>query len=288
MKRRMRLVLIVLGLVGFRLWAQPAPEKNEPVAQESSSMNELKRQEKYMVKFGTVGYNYEEPGVMKIHGRMYRVATQFRNAIGHGAKVPMWYSVDLGFAMGKQTYDGALYNSLTGTSTPTTENSRDRVWDLEGHFGSSFVNTSVHGFDYYGGLGFWFLTNKIDGEGSYTREIMYIYLPLGIQYTARLGESFRLTTGAQYNQLIIGTVKSKFSDVNSNSDDLSNTQSTGKGFKLNLAGEWNVRPMTLFVAAYFQSWDIAQSDTGYVSGLGYVVEPHNTTKMLGFNLGGRF
>jgi hypothetical protein len=290
--RAMEIVfLVLLGFMHSHLWADDAPAAPAAAveaADDSASglLADDFRKQKFSFKLGTTDYDYEEPGIMSIKGRLTTLETSFRNLIGHRSR-PMWYSVYASYAFtSNDTYDGGLSNGKT--VTPETASSKDDIVVVEGAFGFSFFNTHSQTADVYSGLGYRDLTNNIDGQDSYTRDITYLYLPIGMHYSWRPTSGFKLVVGAQYNQLIVGTVKSSLSQINSNLDDATNTQTNGSGSKFTLDTEFAMgNAWTLYLEGVYQTWNIADSDTFYTGGTDWI-EPHNTTKMLGFNIGGRF
>lgn len=254
------------------------------------SVSHLRNEQKYLIRLGSINYQYQEPGLIKLQGRLNEIDFSYRRIVGY-TRVPLWVAGELGYAFGGTTYDGAIVNLQTGVKTPSTESSRESILTLQGQFGVSVVDSSIQSLDTYAGLGIWSLTNKIDGRASYTRNINYIYLPVGTQYNLKLGPSFTFVTGVQFNLLLIGTVKSSLSDINSSNSDINNTQSSGRGYKLKVGGEWNMPSWTAFLETYYQTWNIEDSDkTSVVSGTKILqfYEPKNETTMLGLTVGGRF
>jgi hypothetical protein len=226
---------------------------------------------------------------MSISGQMTEMDFAYRRGI-FSSKVPMWYSGDFTIAFGDQTYDGGYKNLDTGKTTAASAGSTDLFFNLQGWFGASFFNSYRQSLEPYSGLGVWQLNNKIHGSGSYTRETTYFYLPLGLQYHISFNK-FTLVTGAQYNHLLSGTVKSRLSQASSDLPDIENTQSNGKGYKLRILGEWELSKWTFFAESYLHTWTLAESNKAVVKvrgKTGSFYEPSNETRMIGFNLGGRF
>ncbi|MGZ3722615.1 MAG: hypothetical protein ACXVA9_06780 [Bdellovibrionales bacterium] len=259
------------------------PESNSA---DESTVSDAYKTHHYTFKAGASDYNYEEPGLMKIHGRLYQLETGYRGKFGHSS-IPFIYGGNISYAFGKTTYDGGLVNTLTGVVTPVSEDSNEKIFDLEGYFGASFFDSHMQAWDAFGGLGIWALTNKIEGSGSYQRDITYLYMPLGTRYTFRPSSGFKMMVGVQYDLFVYGSVKTHLSDLSSKYDDVTNTQTSGSGAKATAGVEFTQTHWSLLVEAFYQAWDIGDSSVE-PSGGKYWREPHNTTKMLGLNIGGRF
>jgi hypothetical protein len=282
----MKISLLIISLVAA--FAASGVQAQTSVM-EMGTVTAERNAQKFMVKSGTIGYEYEEPNFMKIHGRLYEISTSYRRAI-LSSRIPMFYGGELMGGFGNTTYDGGI-QSADKQVTPMTSSSKDRIIVLEGKFGASFVDTSVQSLGVYGGLGYWALNNKIDGNGSYTREVTYLYLPVGVEYNLKLGSSVTMVFGAQYNLFLVGTVKSHLSEVDSSLPDIDNSQTSGRGYKLRVAPEVNFASWTAFLEGYYQSWSIGDSDHYTVisgSKMASFMEPANETRMLGINIGARF
>jgi len=280
-----QLALILLATLSLHAFADDDATPDD-TAETSDRVTADYRKMPFTVKLGAIGYSYEEMGIMHVDGNLYTLGGEYRRSFGLERRIPMYFDVDLNIAYGLDEYHGAV-NHPDHTTSPTETASRDQIYNLEGHFGMSFFDTSTQTLDVYAGLGVWYLENKINGAGSYTRDITYFYLPIGVRYTVRAGPSFKFTSGLQYNQLMFGTVVSRFSEVDSNADDSSNLQTEGGGFTVNAIGEFTFEHTSLFAEAYYRYWEI-QSSNGWVGDGGIWYEPHNKTKLGGLSVGMRF
>src|SRR5580704_923968 len=109
------LIILLLVLIGFRVWAEepstpaaPPPTTVIEAPEEGGRLADDFRKQKFMFKVGTSDYDYEEPGLMSIKGRLTTVETSFRNLIGHRSR-PMWYSIYASYAFtSNDTYNGGL------------------------------------------------------------------------------------------------------------------------------------------------------------------------------------
>jgi hypothetical protein len=258
---------------------------------ESESLGREQFARPFTVGTGYMTYAYNEPGVMKLHGAMAGLNLNYKH--GFQSQVPMWIGVDgqFGFSTG-MTYDGGIQDLKTHKVTPTTNTSRDSFNDVRVMYGRSIGDTPVSSFEWSTGLGRWDLNNKVNGAFTYGREIVYIYLPAGLQYSARINGTFTWNAGGEYDLFLGGSATSHFSDVSPGAGDIIHSQSTGSGIRFKAGGEWALRGLAIMAEAFYQRWDIDASDVIYIrdsdgNRVG-LVEPTNNTSIIGLNVGARF
>ena len=240
----------------------------------------------YSLRLGRVNYKYEEPKLMSIQGTLYSLGTAYRRDLERPT-IPMWFAVDFEAYIGKLTYDGGLTNGVT--TIAITEKTNDQIYFLQGFFGTSFFNSSTKSLEVSAGPSLWILRDKIDGTGSYHREINQLLLHVDGDYKIKRGEHISLTAGLQLNLLLFGMVKSKLSDIDASLGDLTNIQTSGHGYKLHAAFEYATSGWTPFLDVYYRHWNIGDSNTAdSTTGTTRGKEPANNTKMLGLNLGTKF
>lgn len=260
---------------------------------ETSTLANEQRQQRFSLGLGTVNYRYEEPGVMKISGRMSQLAGEYRAYLPREA--PMFVAIQASYTFSSSnTYDGALQNLETGAITPKSDGSRDAILEGRGLFDLVLIDGLAQSVDGFAGLGVWSLTNKVSGEGSYGRQATYVYLPVGLTYSARIDRLLLSMTG-EYDLYLSGQTTSKMTDLGG-SGDIVHQQDSGSGWRAKIGGEYKLDKFTLLAGVYYQAWNIAQSDsTGVLirksngaTAAGTVVEPANRTSMTGITLGARF
>lgn len=191
----------------------------------------------------------------------------------------MFWNVDGRFANGALDYDSAGSGSKNGNP--------DWYVEFRGTIGRDFI-VGDQVLAPYVGLGMRYLMNDLRGQtttgaAGYRRSSTYIYLPLGLTHRFGAGEGGRIATTLEYDALLVGTQRSYMTDINGYTSDLVNTQHNGHGLRFNVAYEranWSI-------AAFWQTWDIAKSDTAYFTSnnalySGY--EPHNTTQEVGVQI----
>lgn len=253
-------------------------------AEDSPRLSDEIPTQKLTLKLSTVDYHYEEPGLMSIHGRMYGFEGGWRNSF-HLGNWTMPYGVKANLLTGKNIYDGGVVHN-NGVVTPESAPSHDWIVDYEGFIGTALIDGEHHELDLGAGPGFWFLFNHIDGEGSYTRETMYVYLPVSLRYALRMSR-WKLTLGAQYDVFLYGHVHSALSELGNNYEDVNNNQSAGSGYRFTTGFEYAFGSWSLLIDGFYKAWNIANSDSQFSAGAHWR-EPRNTTKMVGINAGVRF
>lgn len=245
----------------------------------------------YNLSAGMIQYVYDEPGVMKISGNMVEVGGQARY---NWKDTNSFMAGDLRWANGGNLhYDGGTQNLKTGEKTASTANSKDSILNIQGLYGFSYRATSSSDLEFFGGLGRWQLNNKISGQGSYAREAIYYYLPVGVNYAHKMSSAFMLIGGLDMNIYLSGSTTSKMSDISPGNPDIVHQQSSGSGYKFRVGGEYAISPTTKFIGGvYYQIWDIEASNLVAINvgddKRAYLVEPKNKTTMLGFNAGVTF
>lgn len=282
--------LILLTLLGLSTFARA-----QGVSQivDSESLADQRQEQRLRLSLGSVNYRYEEPGYMKISGRMSQIAGDYRFNLR--PTTPMFIAVETSFTFsGSNTYDGGLQNLDTGKITPKSEGSRDYIVETRGIYNITALNGYAQGLDTFGGIGIWALYNKIAGEGSYGRQATYLYLPLGTTYNVRLNRVLLSLTG-EYDLYLTGQTTSQMTDVGG-SNDIVHQQNSGSGWRAKFGGEYRFNGWTLLAGVYHQIWNIGQSEYTSVnikksngtSSQGVIVEPKNNTSMTGITLGARF
>lgn len=274
----MKLAVVILLLLNFSCRAHAAD------GEDFARLSDASKVQRFAIKLSTVDYHYEEPGLMRIHGRMYGVEGGWRNTF-HLGNWTMPYGLNANLLLGKNIYDGGVvYKS--GLVTPESAPSHDLISDYEGFLGAALIDSEYHELDFRAGPGLWFLFNRIDGTGSYTRQIVYLYLPVSLRYAVRISPC-TVTLGAQYDTFLYGYVHSALSELGGNYDDVDNNQTSGSGYRFTAGFEYAFANWSLLVDGFYKAWNIANSDSQYSAGAHWR-EPHNTTRMIGINAGVRF
>jgi hypothetical protein len=258
----------IISLLSLTVWAQEAP---------------LVPVHDYGISANVSYFYYEEDTVdMEIDGPMIGIAGHYGF---HNAYNPVMLGVQGELCYGSTDYDGAI--QAGADRTPVTRDSDDIIVELRGLTGLYFEPEPDLLLTPYLGLGYRYWHNDIEGTGSYTREIQYFYLPVGLELTLRLNAKWcmRLTTEGDY--LLSGKVDSELSDVLTGFNDTTNKTDAGDGWGARVSLE--ARTDDFSIGFYYKYWDIDESDTDtltlYGTPIGLVVEPANTTTIFGIMVG---
>lgn len=275
MNRRQNFALLVVtGMMGA-LVAGTAIAGESPAAADAISQE---------IGLTVSNYKYEEKGLMSLKA--------VKAGIDYAVRFPFaggWFvRGDVRYASGDADYDS------NGTGSAEGEPDWYAEWRLTSGYD---IDLGSHMLSPYVGLGYRYLFN--DGRGrtstghiGYRRESRYIYLPLGLTYTATFASSARLVTTVEYDRLLQGRQKTVLSDTEGYSGwqdvgDVTNKQKRGYGVRLSSMFHthgWSFGP-------YASYWKIAQSDVssnvsrhaslpGWVI-IQYWIEPENTTREAG-------
>jgi len=222
-------------------------------------------------------FDYEEDSIdVSIEGPMAGIAARYDF---HSDMSRWMFGLQAELDYGSLDYDGATQSGI-----PLSEDSDDTLFETRALAGLDFEPGTDWLLTPFMGLGFRYWYNDVSGAGSYTREVSYLYLPLGMEVTRRLGAGWRLRLAAEGDVLLKGWVYSELSDVDSGLDDTTNTTDFGDGWGARVSLEARTRHFS--IEPYFRYWDIDESDTDALTYYGYptgilVFEPANTTTVFG-------
>jgi hypothetical protein len=238
----------------------------------------------------TLGYqfgmfSYGENG-MKDSGSLHGVAYAYDHRTENSV---LAYRVEADAMLGLLTYDGALIHldakGSAPRSTPHSTSTLDYVINARALVGLAFDTSSTGEVRPFAGLGYRYLNDNMAGEGSYEREVTYIYLPLGISGAATFNNGWSLRAAVEYDRLLSGLVKSHLTQLGRGSDP-ENRQGRGDGYRasLDISGKVNER-YDLHVMPFYQEWHIQDSDLQYVdTTFGSAQEPENRTEIFGLSV----
>ncbi len=215
-------------------------------------------------------HKYKEPGLMEEEGILYGIAM---NATSHGEWMT---SVQIEIATGKVDYDGATM----GGDPLKINDIRDWLVDGRLLIGPEYVWDGGYGSPYIG-LGYrWLWDASSDRyEFGYDRASNYLYLPLGGTVTWTLGDGWSLSPTAEYDFLLYGQQISQLSDVDPGFSDITNTQTSGHGWRVCLSLEKNFGTWAMKLQPFIRRWNIKQSDLDPTYEA--FVEPKNETTQVG-------
>ena len=258
-------ILALLAAIAWTgaAWAQ-APQKADPAATRTG------------LELGIQGssYKYEEPNFAKLEGDRIGLVGAF-TYVGPD----LWYS----------RFEGRYsYGKLDYTGSGTMPDVPDQLLEVRAAAGKDFRHWGVV-WSPYVGVGVRFLHSDSrgttsTGQSGYRRESRYFYFPLGFTVRVPMGGDWVFAPQLEYEAFANGNQRTYLSDVNPGLPDINNDQNHGYGNRGRLAFEhksWSF-------AAWFEYWNIRDSEVQPIGG-GYVaLEPANSTKEYGVELRYRF
>lgn len=226
-------------------------------------------------------YLYEEPGVMRLSGRMSGLSASVRydQTVQHdtgrlirGARGGENIALTL-IGQGRLATGSADYSSL---ETGTADDFPSTLTDLRVLAGAAVSSGSTR-LTTYLGLGRRDLVNDSSGRTSttghygYRRQSNYIYTPVGLDLRIGLENRRRLLFGLEYDALFAGKQRSYLDDLT-----VGNRQLRGHGTRANAElgfSGWRI-------GLHYQRWAIDDS----LPANGFY-EPANVTRETGLRLG---
>jgi hypothetical protein len=233
----------------------------------------------------TAGYvDYKEPGQMREYGELYGLNAAY-DAINETSTIATHFEGQL--VAGRLLYDGADVNLITGVRTPKTAPTDDYIFDSRATIGTFRKISSAFTVTPYIGLGYRDLNDKIQGSGSYNRNISYVYVPIGAQVAGSFSDSWSYSVGADIDVVLYGTVISKLSDIDPANPDITN-HNHGFGARLTTSIRKKFSRFAIHFTPFYQKWKIEQSDGVAVTinnSAGTLFEPANESDFVGLNAG---
>ena len=216
-------------------------------------------------------YKYVEPGFVEHNGLLYGVWGEWlwQSAMGSGRTYG-------NLLFGALSYEGALCDN-SNNCTPYSASTNDII--AKGATRLEFNVTS--GLNLFAGLGGRYLYDKGEGVGFYQRIGTWLFLPVGVNYgfDTSLG---KIILDAEYDLIFYGSFRSNLSAVSSSFKDLTHTQS---GHGLALSSTLQLEDYSL--GAYYELWDLNESNTLESNGL-FFIEPKNNSQSFGLKVGLKF
>ena len=126
-----------------------------------------------------------------------------------------------------------------------------------------------------------------DGTRGYDREIAYDYVPVGLAAGCPVGGRLNLLVSAQYNWVVSGAAKSKFSKVDPEFPDIEVDLNEGHGFEASATLSVPVGRHALGFGPFVRHWNIKRSESVTFSdeeSIATFFEPKNRTTEAGLRL----
>jgi hypothetical protein len=239
----------------------------------------------------TVTVSYQEPGIMSESGAFSGFDVGYDLALSGGYS----FHFEGEYLTGQVNYDGSVssYDAETQitTVTPMTSGGNDSLANFRATFVNEQVFTRMTKVSYYLGTAYRDLFDKIDGVGSYRRNIDYIYLPTGATFTFAPNDHWSFSQTNEFDIFLTGSATSYLSDANSNDPNVTNKQNGGYGFRISASAKRDFEKYALRLQSYLQYWQIdasqsvratLQQQRGPVEET--LIEPSNRSTMYGINL----
>jgi hypothetical protein len=182
------------------------------------------------------------------------------------------------YLAGDITYDGQYQSGEKVTSASHNYLSNTRVF-----WSAKIDSESAVNYSWLAGLGVRQLHEKTEGTGTYTRNIQYIYLPVGFSADTELARSWTFGGRAEYDLLLVGHADTRTSEAGFGDEDRDYKQGGGFGYRFsaNLKkdfGRWAAK-----LEPYYEFWHVGDSEK-ISEGNGWVsYEPDNKTTQIGLN-----
>ncbi len=178
-------------------------------------------------------------------------------------------------AFGQVDYDGALSDG-----TPlTVDGIDDYCLETRAIFGADWLATdTMHSV--YAGIGYRYLNDDLGTHpAGYERESNYLYLPVGYQIDAGLGEGWSWAARIEYDIFLWGNQRSHLNDADPSLPDVDNRQDGGFGYRASVRLQHKGADASFVIEPFVRFWDIDESEVS----LGFF-EPANETTEYGIQL----
>lgn len=224
----------------------------------------------------TSNITYTEPSVMQEKGSLFGFIGRF---ISHENNA--FRALEINYSSGYMDYEGS----------GTIEDIPDEILEIRGLVGSGLTLRSGSKISSYVGLGYRNLNDDSSGmlsstsASGYEREQIYIYFPIGIEFSRkRLINGWALGGRIEFDYLIKGKNNSYTGSVRGY-DDVSFDQYEGYGNRMSMSfsKEFDTgKSMT--IEPFYRHWNISESNVTYdSSGRGWI-EPYNYSREFGVSL----
>jgi len=188
------------------------------------------------------------------------------------------------FAYGQLDYDGSKWGS---NKLVTVNGIPNYMLEFRGLLGYDFAANTI-AITPFLGFGYRWLNDNMQEKspGGYKRESNYLYLPIGLEVVANLGNGWSLGTTGEYDFFLRGEQKSFFSDNNPKENNIENKQTKGYGVRGSIPIAKKGEKVGFVIEPYVKYWNIDDSDyQRYTSSRSkYAYEPKNNSTEIGCKL----
>ncbi len=228
----------------------------------------------------TAGWiNYLEPGYISFYGMMYGFDAMAQ--LNNGSSFDL--RIETSFQYGNIQYDGSVKDTATGAVAPLKAGAYDYLYFAK--VKPEFVVGSAGTSDFFvnAGIGLRYVNDRVNSFSGYQREISYVFLPIGFRCETNFSEKKVFVFDLEYDFFVLGKVKSHLSDTNSSNPDVTNTQSTGSGYRILLEYRFLAGERWYAIKPYYQWWSIDASDSAPFTAGFILIEPRNSTGLAGIS-----
>lgn len=217
-------------------------------------------------------YRYDEPQLMHLSGFRGGLVGAYTFERGD-----VFHKLDLRASYGQLRYEGS------GVQEGVPDYLMEARWVIGRRLDMQFSPAP------YAGLGYRYLFNDSrgltsTGAAGYRRFSNYLYAPIGVSWRTPVRGDWVLVPSLEWDLFLRGWQITKLSDTGLGNTDVTNTQTSGYGFRVAAMFEnqaWSWGP-------WLHYWNIKDSDVQPI-GMGYVGwEPANHTLELGVEIRRRF
>jgi len=281
MKRVLAITLCFTFLgIGSAFAQNEAQETKAPDQRVTAPAIDQQRQRHFFTVGTEISYiQYEEPSVMKETGVMAGIVGSYA-----------YHNHIMIKAEGKLAYGQIDYDGATQGGTPLKVNGiPNYMLEVRGLLGYDFAAKAVTITPYLG-IGYRWLQDNMQEKSlsGYKRESNYIYLPIGLEVVANLGNGWSLGASGEYDVFLWGKQISYLSTYDRRYNDIENKQTTGYGVRGAVSIAKKGEKVGFIIEPYVKYWNIDNSDIQPItySGavIGYGREPKNNSTEIGCKL----
>lgn len=231
----------------------------------------------------TASFDYQEPGVMSVNGRLNGVSAQ---ALYKGES-NFWFLGNLNYLTGNTIYDGRLMSGQ-----PITSNDKYTLGELSTK-ALVFTDLSVRmDTSLYLGLGSRITDDHNDASPSdYFRRHQYNYYSWGVYINTPHREKSASMWTIGFDTMINGTTESRLTDVDPSYADFTMRFTGGSAVSVDYQYRTESNLGILLLGVGYKKWSLKQSEIATVEMDGdtyYFVEPKNTTTTVALKAGLQF
>lgn len=219
---------------------------------------ELNRKKRYYNNFalrfnlGISSLEYQEPTIMIIEGRPISIGIALETI------KPIYIHGIFERKSFSGTYQGSLNNG-----TPFNSTTSDTLYNAKIHLGIPIRPDKKYHFAPYLGLASRYWLNDIEGTGAYKRDIFYLYLPIGLNFSYFINHEWEIGFDVSYLFFLKGKVKSYLTEVGFQ-EDAENDQGSGAGKRLDLNIRKRYDTVEVSLGLFVETWSIDQSSASSV------------------------